>query len=186
MTITSKYFSGVALILITSACSFGALKPCGFITDGKESRFVFADTESGKRLTWIAVGQSFWDYTVVGFDQKQEILFIKRGQEVIPLGLKTENVIEVTNPSNSKPVLVSMPGRDAISVTDDVGALNELKERLSRLASVAPESVVTIQVPTDSEISRIRAVARLVRASGLKRINFALGQTSEKIGLLLK
>jgi len=186
MKTSSKTISVVALLVGTATCSFGALKPCGFMTDGKESRFVFADTESGKRYTWIAVGQSFWDYSVVGFDQKQEILLIRRGREIIPLGLKTTNVIDVGKQAAAKPVIISIAGYAPIFVTDDPALLPALNEKLSDIARTVPPPTVTIRAPKDAEISRVRAVAKLVRTSGLTRINFAMGQTNEKVGVLLK
>jgi biopolymer transport protein ExbD len=83
-------------------------------------------------------------------------------------------------------VLISIPGHQSFSVTDDATLLNRITESLAAIATQTPAPIVTIYAPKDTDVSRIRAAAKMVRAAGLTRINFALGQRNDRPGVLLK
>jgi hypothetical protein len=84
----------LALLAVTSSTCFAELEFSGYIKFGEKSKFVLTDTERKKTSDWLNLGQSFEDSTPIAFDQKKEILSVRKGDLIVKLPLKPSHVRE--------------------------------------------------------------------------------------------
>lgn len=64
----------------------------GYIKAGAETKFVLADAAAGKTSDWLAVGATFGDYKITGFDPRTETLAVTRNGMAARLTLKSAQV----------------------------------------------------------------------------------------------
>jgi hypothetical protein len=79
-------------LLLDSSCFAASLEFSGYLRVGNETHFVVTTVEEKQSSGWLIAGQSFRGYTIVAFDPKEELLFLQKGDEQVPLRLKSSKV----------------------------------------------------------------------------------------------
>lgn len=82
-----------SFLLFASAASVWAapFEFSGYLTIAGQTRFAVTDAENGK-VWWLANGQTLPDFTVTGFDSKEEVLSLKTAAGIVRLRLKDSKV----------------------------------------------------------------------------------------------
>src|SRR5215217_1415768 len=86
MKLYTKLTLGMVALGASSAC-FAELEFVGYTKTEKELKFVLWDLEEKRTSSWMSLGQSFQNYTLVAFDQKNETLSMKKDAITIELTL---------------------------------------------------------------------------------------------------
>lgn len=85
----------VALALLSPAISRAAIEFAGYMKiAGDTPKFVLLDSNDRNASGWIAIGQAFKEHTIVGFDQKKEVLSVRKGEVVFNLPLNAPRIAE--------------------------------------------------------------------------------------------
>jgi hypothetical protein len=87
------WVSITAALLVTSV-GHATLEFSAYARIGRESEFVVTDLEAGKSSAWIALGQTFSGYTLVAFDEKKQVLSVRKDNAITELVLKPASVKE--------------------------------------------------------------------------------------------
>jgi biopolymer transport protein ExbD len=169
----SKTRCTIVAMLITAGPLFGAVEFCGLMSGSGSTRFVIADATSGRRSEWIEVGQTFEDYTIVGFDGKEEFLSVRRGTETIRLPLKTAKATEGGASESQRLIMILIDGCGSISVRNDPDGIEALKAELRRVAAIVPQPPVRIHAGSQTEFERVRSVLELLRECGITKFSIA-------------
>jgi hypothetical protein len=88
----------IALLWCSTTVSSATLEFSAYIQSGAAPRFVITDVEEKTSSGWIAIGQSFKGHTLVAFDQKREVLSVKKEEATLELRLKESRVQDVGAP----------------------------------------------------------------------------------------
>lgn len=158
-----------ACIALATAWASGALEFAGYMYIGEQSRFVIKDVEQSRSSGWVAIGDSFGEYTLLGFDRNTDVLSLGTANAVIHLRLKASRVAA----ANSMTLAISR--RLDVSVRDDgqivmLGRTVDaaaLRAELTRVATVEPQPVIAVSYPRQSGESGLRTILNACRTIGL-------------------
>lgn len=84
----------VALMCALACMSLRAeVELTGYLITGSQAKFVLRDAETGKTSDWLAVGDTFQDYTIADFDPVQEVVALEKAGERRSLRMKPGAVV---------------------------------------------------------------------------------------------
>src|SRR5206468_2809509 len=125
---------------------------------------------------WLRIGQHFEDFAIVAFDAKSEELTVEKDGKRQILHLVDANSHRGGAPQPTKPIVISIAGGESISLGPDFVATDALRAKFAALAARDPQPAITLQMPDDMKVERVRAVFDFLRSAGLTRFNLRTDQ----------
>jgi len=82
----------IALLFISAASLQAELQFAGFFTTANDSFYSLTAIENNESSGWLKRGQSFRGYTIISFDEKHDVITLKKSDQTLELRLKDSKV----------------------------------------------------------------------------------------------
>ena len=149
----------------------------GYIVTPERQLFVLS-LDKEKTSGWLAIGQNFAGFSLLAFNSKSELLTVEKAGQRQVLHLvdgKIQNRNEAKNPSETKPIVISIGELERITVGDDAAMVDALKAEFALVAAMEPQPAITIRPPNDTKFDRLTLVLGLMKDTGITRFSISTG-----------